>query len=208
MRTAAAGEHRNTLQLKQVLGHTATLPNAFSAHVESSRFALCAGSVAVVNQIDGAFNISQKHYRATPSPSTVGTAVDVEQLNASPLERRNRGLNSPQTTTSASISQLRGSKDSPARSGHHLKPRSATCLTFSQDGKYLAVGETGHAPRVLLFSTASDADERPVATAAEHAHAVKHLSFSPDGRLLASVGDLHDGKVIDIFINARHTNAS
>ena len=199
-----SGEYRDTLHLKQVLGHTATLPNAFASHAESSRYAVCAGSVAIVNHVGSDFSIRQKHYRATAGPSAVGSVVDLEQLNASPLERRSRTLNSPQATASARTSLLKGSKDSPARSGHQLKPRSATCLAFSQDGKHLAVGETGHAPRVLLFSTESDADERPIAIAAEHSHAVKHLSFSPDGRFLVSVGDLHDGLIILWSIGLRN----
>ena len=198
------GECRDILQLKQVLGHTATFPNAFASHAESSRYAVCAGSVVIVNQVGSDFSISQKHYRATPGPTAAGAVVDFEQLNASPLERRSRTLNSPSATAGARTSLLKGSRDSPARSGHQLKPRSATCLAFSQDGKYLAVGETGHAPRVLLFSTESDADEKPIAIAAEHSHAVKHLSFSPDGRFLVSVGDLHDGSIILWSIGLRN----
>ena len=193
---AANGEYRRkVLKLQHVLGHTPIQPNTLAFHSQSSRFAVCAGSVAIVNSVDSAFNVSQKHYCAGPEAAILGTGVDFEQTGVSPLNKRSRGFSSPKVPINCGTSFARDSRDSSSRPGSQVKPRSISCVAFSHDGRYLAVGEIGHAPRIILFSVGSDTDEKPLAVAAEHSYAVKHLTFSPDGRFLLSVGDLHDGFV-------------
>ncbi len=43
--------------------------------------------------------------------------------------------------------------DSPGGKGANRdRMKAATCLSISQDARFLAVGETGYCPRVLVFS--------------------------------------------------------
>lgn len=75
-----------------------------------------------------------------------------------------------------------------------LKMKTTTAVALSHDGKLLAIGETGHLPRVFIYSTAPDASTSvPLAILSEHRFGIKALSFSPCGRFLASLGTSNDG---------------
>ncbi|KAA8569202.1 hypothetical protein EYC84_000871 [Monilinia fructicola] len=65
--------------------------------------------------------------------------------------------------------------------------KAATCVSISSDGRFLAVGETGYAPRVLIFSLQDNSSDSPLAILTEHYYGVAAIAFSPDGRYLASL---------------------
>lgn len=72
--------------------------------------------------------------------------------------------------------------------------KAASCVSLSRDGRWLAVGETGYNPRVLLFSTAEDASsEIPTSIVCDHTYGVRCIAFSPDMKYLATLGNFNDG---------------
>jgi WD40 repeat protein len=74
--------------------------------------------------------------------------------------------------------------------------KTVTCVAISTLGRWLAVGESGYSPRVLLYSTAPDApSDVPTSIISEHAIGVKSVAFSSDSKYLATLGHLNDGYV-------------
>lgn len=96
-------------------------------------------------------------------------------------------------TNSLSLGEDSSSSTNYQRSVAKLKMKTTTAVALSNDGTLLAVGETGHLPRVFVYSTAPDATTKPLAIMSEHRFGIKGLSFSPCGRFLASLGTSNDG---------------
>ena len=74
----------------------------------------------------------------------------------------------------------------------------ATYFSFAD-----SLSQTGHDPRVLLFSTARDASsDRPLAILRDHTFGVASLAFSQDGRWLCTLGNCYDGFICVYRINS------
>lgn len=71
--------------------------------------------------------------------------------------------------------------------------KAATCLALSKEGRFLAVGETGYAPRVLIYNLEDDSSDTPLVSISEHGFGVKAVAWSPDSKYLASLGSANDG---------------
>ncbi|XP_077063761.1 WD repeat-containing protein 62 isoform X2 [Siphateles boraxobius] len=67
-----------------------------------------------------------------------------------------------------------------------------SALAFSQNGKYLVTGESGHMPCVRVWDVAERAQ---VAEVQCHKYGVACVSFSPNGSYIVSVGYQHDRTV-------------
>ncbi|XP_028857067.1 WD repeat-containing protein 62 isoform X2 [Denticeps clupeoides] len=67
-----------------------------------------------------------------------------------------------------------------------------TALAFSQDGKYLVTGESGHMPCVRVWDVA---ERTQVAEVQCHKYGVACVAFSPNGTYIVSVGFQHDQTV-------------
>lgn len=191
---ARASTNESRLSLKRVVGTTCSSPTGFDT-VHSS-FAYIAGGAAVVVDVHAA-QYSQRFYRARP------TAVPV--FGTSPI------LNSPSTPNSTpkandSRNRVAASSrdslyspgdwaDSPSSKTWTSRERikAATCLSLSRCGRYLAVGETGYAPRVLIFSLQDSSSDTPLVSISEHTFGVTAVAWSPDTRYLASLGTANDG---------------
>ncbi|KAH8677361.1 WD40-repeat-containing domain protein [Xylariales sp. PMI_506] len=182
------------LTLKRVIGTTCTSPTGFDT--SQSSFAYIAGGAVVVVDVDGE-DYTQRFFRARP------TAVPVYSTTNLPYSP-----STPTTTPKANDSRGRSSAalressygvgdwaESPSSRTWTSRERikAATCLGLSPEGRFLAVGETGYAPRVLIFSLEDSSSDRPLVSISEHLYGVKAVSWSPDTKFLASLGAANDG---------------
>ncbi|KAI3443097.1 MFS domain-containing protein [Psidium guajava] len=67
----------------------------------------------------------------------------------------------------------------------HRTPRPLSCVVVSHDGRFVAAGESGNQPSVLVWDYANMA---LVSEMKGHFHGVACIAFSPDGKHLVSVG--------------------
>lgn len=145
----------------------------------------------MVVDVDGGQH-TQRFYRARP------TAVPV--FSVAPVLH---GSASPNTTPKANDARNRvAPRDSPGQADSlasktwtsRERIKAATCVSLSRDGRYLAVGETGYAPRVLIFSLQDGASsDQPLMSLSEHGFGVRAVAWSQDGKYLASLGTVNDG---------------
>ncbi|MCD7472936.1 hypothetical protein HAX54_014372 [Datura stramonium] len=71
-------------------------------------------------------------------------------------------------------------------------PKLLSCVAISRDGRFIAAGESGPHPAVVIWEAASLALKYELKS---HQHGVACIAFSPDGKHLASVGYPHDGYI-------------
>ncbi|KAF1826275.1 WD40 repeat-like protein [Dissoconium aciculare CBS 342.82] len=185
------------LHLKKVIGTTTASANGFDCLPSARQFAFTAGAAAVLATVDKDLNIQQQFFRANPASSANRDANTNWPVTASPGDRgRTLGYFKDQSGGASPLSaSLRDWSDSPSGRSATAKDRvkAATSVSLSPNGKWLAVGETGYRPRILIFSARDGSSELPVAVVAEHTFGVHALSFSPDSRYLASLGTVNDG---------------
>ncbi|KAM0251106.1 hypothetical protein ACHAQJ_008351 [Trichoderma viride] len=184
------------LLLKRVVGTTCRSPTAFDT--VNGCFAYTAGGAVVVVNIDGE-QYTQRFYRARPNVVSLYSVAASQNAPSTPTTTT--------TTTKANDSRNRvaaGYRDSHSASDWSDGPaprtwtsreriKAATCLGLSPDGKYLAVGETGYAPRVLIFSLQDSSSDVPLVSISEHAFGVNAVAWSADSKYLASLGAANDG---------------
>jgi WD40 repeat protein len=65
------------------------------------------------------------------------------------------------------------------------KPKTITCLHFSPNGKYLAVGESGYQPSVLIFDVSN---KKLIQELKGHKYGICFVQFSPNMKFLVSIG--------------------
>lgn len=147
----SSGSAENRLSLRRVIGCSTT---AFASHAPSRSFAYTAGAAAVVVQLDEDLEYTQRFFRARPNAPT----ISVPNIPIPTSDTRNRvsgvgvrdnlfGYVSPATSTpfvgGGGIGGNTTSDDSPSAKAWSSKERikAATCVSFSPDGKWLAVGE-------------------------------------------------------------------
>ncbi|ODV95779.1 hypothetical protein PACTADRAFT_49230 [Pachysolen tannophilus NRRL Y-2460] len=105
-------------------------------------------------------------------------------------------INNVNNSTSLSTSvgffnEENSQQTSPSKLANRI--RTISCIAISPDEKLLAVGEVGYQPRVLIYSLAPDANCRPVYIINEHHFGINCLNFSPDSKMLMSLGLTNDG---------------
>ncbi|TAQ89134.1 hypothetical protein B7494_g2527 [Chlorociboria aeruginascens] len=202
--------YESGLSLKRIIGTTVSSPTSFDCLASSGIFAYTAGAAAVVVNIDDNSSYSQRFFRARPTAIPLNLASAPSGAPSTPINTANDGrnralvglrdapiLNSPSTPQN-SIEW----GDSPMSKTWTSRERikAATCLSISQDGRFLA---TGYSPRVLVFSLQDTSSDTPVAILNEHTYGVRAVAFSPDQKYLASLGSPNDGFLFVWSINQR-----
>ncbi|KAI4716587.1 WD40 repeat-like protein [Aureobasidium sp. EXF-10727] len=176
------------LSLKRVIGTTCQSVFCFDHLPETRSFAYTAGAAAVVASVNSDGNITQRFFRANPAHPLQRPSLP-QAIAASPADPRLRSP-LPPTDRSEWNDSSAGNKSSAVRE----RVKAATAVSFSPNGRFLAVGETGYKPRVLVFSLADKSfADSPVSSICEHTFGVQSVSFGPDSRYLASLGTVNDG---------------
>ncbi|KAK3622179.1 hypothetical protein LTR56_022334 [Elasticomyces elasticus] len=184
------------LRLSTVIGTTTTTSNGFDCDPARRTFAYTAGAAAVVCSVDDDLKLKQRFFRARPT--SAGREVNGQALSTpTPGDGRTRAVGHvKEYSVGGSPLAARGDGlDSPSGRSTTAKDRvkAVTSVALSANGKWLAVGETGYKPRILIFSLAEDSPSTPVSVLSEHTFGVHALRFSPDSRFLASLGTVNDG---------------
>ncbi|QSZ36538.1 hypothetical protein DSL72_006418 [Monilinia vaccinii-corymbosi] len=203
------------LSLRKIIGTTVSSPTCFDCLSVSRIFAYTAGAAVVVVDIDDDGRHSQRFFRASPTAVAAnanntaisGGGPSTPASNASD-GRNGKGFRDaaiPYAPSTAYASLESGDSSKTWSSRERIK--AATCVSISSDGRFLAVGETGHAPRVLIFSLQDNSSDSPLAILTEHYYGVAAVSFSPDGRYLASLGNVNDGFLHVWSINQKNGTA-
>ncbi|KAI0552817.1 WD domain-containing protein [Xylaria curta] len=179
------------LSLKRVIGTTCVSPTGFDA-VQSS-FAYIAGGAVVVVDVNGDSYI-QRFFRARPTATPIYSTPALPYSTSSPStpkanDSRNRTSVRESTFSPNDWAESPNSKTWTSRE----RIKAATCLALSKEGRFLAVGETGYAPRVLIYSLEDCSSDTPLVSISEHAYGVKAVAWSPDSKFLASLGSSNDG---------------
>ena len=77
--------------------------------------------------------------------------------------------------------------------GHFPVARAVACAHFSENGKYLAIGERGHLPCVTVWDMKT---HKKIRSYSGHEHGISSVRFSPNGKYLVSVGFKHDKQMM------------
>jgi WD40 repeat protein len=190
----------SSLDLRTIIGTTTEGQTGFASHPESDTFAFCAGSTVVLGKVDETGHVSHRFFRAHPTSGAVNpffSFYDETTASGTPENRRKTTLSTKSggfSVTSTGSPRREWSDDNiskPWTAKDRVKATSSVSLTA--DGRFLAVGETGYCPRVLIFSTDKDSIDIPLSIIPEHSFGVRAVAFSPDSRFLATLGDANDG---------------
>ena len=143
-----------SLALRHVIGTTTNSANAFDSLSSARSFAFCAGAAAVLATVDEEHRVSQRFYRARPTTNPINPSASVYGGPSTPTQNESRN----RTAASLRDAGIGGSplaspahdwSDSPSSKGWSARDRikAATCVSFSPDGKLLAVGEVSTSVR-------------------------------------------------------------
>lgn len=137
-----------SLSLKQVIGTTSSSANAFDSLTSGRSFAFTAGAAAVVATVEDGRVVSQRFYRARPSANPLNPSGSVYGGPSTPMQNESRSrLGSSLRDAGIGATPLASPatdwSDSPQSKTWSTRERikAATCISFSPDGKFLAVGE-------------------------------------------------------------------
>lgn len=132
---------QSSLSLRTVLGTSTTTPNGFSSHDQSKTFALCAGSAAVLAELDDDGNISQRFFRARPSATGMNQVASFYNQSTPPStpDSRTRSLAHVRSNPHLNIHSSSPQSDLSSRE----RVKAVTSVSISPNGRFLAVGEVG-----------------------------------------------------------------
>lgn len=141
MKTAQDGAGLS-MSLLTVIGTTTSSSSGFDCLSQAKSFALCAGSVAILAQVDEDLDISQRYFRAVPTAVPVNATMSFYNQATPPGRSRPIGSLRDGMFGSASTGPpRRETTDSLGKGMVHQRMKAATCLSLSPDATLLAVGE-------------------------------------------------------------------
>lgn len=138
-----------SLSLQTVIGTTTSNRNGFSCHEPSRSFALCAGSAAILAEVDQDLNITQRFFRARPGAAAVNSTPSYYNTSVAPStpDSRTRTLHpvargaSNNSLLSASPSGELGDSTPSRIWGSRERVKAITSVSLSPNGRFLAMGE-------------------------------------------------------------------
>ena len=71
--------------------------------------------------------------------------------------------------------------------------KAISSLAISDDGRYLAIGERGHLPTIVIWDLMK---QQKIHSLTGHKHGISCLAFSPNGKYLVSTGFKADKQLI------------
>ncbi|KAK3805818.1 MAG: hypothetical protein J3Q66DRAFT_375561 [Benniella sp.] len=193
------------LKLERVLGLTSNKPMILSVNPTQDLVAYAAGCVVVLynhklNKQVGL--LCSSTLKKQPPPDSTSGPGSARSANATPWGSNSfAGANfNPMGGLMPMSSQDPSNPGASGPGGNKgVKPKPVSCLTFSPDGHFLAIGETGHQPRILIIDVAT---QLLVTELHGHTFGVQALCFSPNSKLLVSLGFQIASNKITTKVNA------
>ncbi|KAJ9612917.1 hypothetical protein H2200_002858 [Cladophialophora chaetospira] len=163
--------------------------------------------VAVLSCLSKDGTATHRYYRARPTTLPVNPPTSHYDSSPVPSKRRISSFTPRKRQDEYNSGSV--SRDWAEESGSQTwtareRIKTVSCVALSPDGRWLAAGESGYNPRVLLFATAEDAScEVPTSVVTDHNYGLRCVAFSPDMKYLATLGDYKDGFLFIWSFNSR-----
>ncbi|KAI9245948.1 hypothetical protein EDC94DRAFT_627884 [Helicostylum pulchrum] len=180
------------LKLERIMGLTSTSSNILAT--ANDVIAYAAGAVVVIynhkrnKQVALLYPPQQQQLSNTNTNNNNVNNSNLNQPSTTPLILPLGGINANTNNDVLQNNITTDEKKSATPASTRAKPIS--CLAFSPDGNYLAAGEMGHQPRILIWDVK---EKKLLREFKSHKFGVLSLSFSPNMRYLVSIGFQHDG---------------
>ncbi|KAI8057333.1 hypothetical protein BDF22DRAFT_740869 [Syncephalis plumigaleata] len=208
---------RPRMELEHVLGLTTCSNKALAVHPSQDIVAYLAGCVVVlyqhrrnkqlgfltanaplINTTSNADTMSGSSYGGNTSTNSTSycNTNTISGSSSAPNINTYNGNNASSSNISSSssggsFSTMNTSSSSIAWKKHAYAPlKTLACLAISGDGQYLAAGEIGHRPRILIWDLKT---HHLVKQLRGHRFGVLSIRFSPNNKYLISCGFQHDG---------------
>lgn len=131
-----------SMSLQSIIGTTASSSSGFDCLSKRKSFAICAGSVVVLAQLDVDLNITRRYFRAVPTAVPINTTTTFHRQATPPGHNRPAGsLRDGMFGSISTVSPRRETIDSPGKGMVHQRMKAAKCVSLSPDATLLAVGE-------------------------------------------------------------------